>query len=142
MRAILVSWLIEVHLKYQLLPETLYITVNLVDRFCEKQEVARSAYQLLGVTAMLIACKYEEIQVPRIEDFVDITDNTYTKQQILEQEFYILKALQYDITFPTIYRFLERYHSLSEASPEAFFLACYLIELSLIEVKMNKWVPS
>ena len=78
MRQILVSWLIEVHLKFRLLPETLYVTVNLVDRYCEKVEVPRSEYQLLGVTAMLIACKYEEIFVPKIEDFVDITDNTYS----------------------------------------------------------------
>ena len=75
----MISWLIEVHLKYALHPETLFITVNLVDRYCEREKVPRSEYQLLGVTAMLIACKYEEIYVPKIEDFVDITDNTYTK---------------------------------------------------------------
>ena len=91
---------------------------------------------------MLIAAKYEEIYVPKIEDFVDITDNTYTKKQILKQEFNILKNLDYEITFPTIYRFLERYHILSQGTQEVFMLACYLSELSLIEVKMNKWVPS
>ena len=142
MRAILISWLIEVHLKYQLQPETLFITVNLVDRYCSSQKVPRSEYQLLGVTAMLIAAKYEEIYVPKIEDFVDITDNTYSKKQILRQEFQILKHLDYEITFPTIYRFLERSHSLSQGTQEVFMLACYLGELSLIEVKMNKWMPS
>lgn len=142
MRAILISWLIEVHLKYQLLPETLFITVNIVDRYCQKKVVPRSEYQLLGVTAMLIAAKYEEIYVPKIEDFVDITDNTYSKQQILKQEFEILKHLDFEITFPTIYRFLERYHNLSKGTQEVLMLACYLSELSLIEVKMNKWVPS
>ena len=44
MRAILVSWLIEVHLRFRLLPETLYITINLVDRYCEKKEISRSDY--------------------------------------------------------------------------------------------------
>jgi len=91
---------------------------------------------------MLIACKYEEIHVSPIVDFVDITDNTYTKDQILKKEFEILQGLNYEITFPTVYRFIERYHSLSEASPEVFMLACYLSELCLIEVKMNKWLPS
>lgn len=91
MRAILVSWLIEVHIKFQLQTETLYITVNLIDRYCSQCQVPRRDYQLLGVTSMLIACKYEEIYVPKIEDFVDITDNTYTKQQILNQECQILK---------------------------------------------------
>ncbi len=80
MRQILVSWLIEVHLKFGLLAETLYVTVNLVDRYCEVIEVPRSEYQLLGISAMLIASKYEEIFVPKIEDFADITDNTYSKE--------------------------------------------------------------
>ena len=60
----------------------------------------------------------------------------------MKQEFQILKSLDYEITFPTIYRFLERYNSLTQGSQEVFMLACYLSELSLIEVKMNKWVPS
>lgn len=53
--------------------------MNIVDRYCQASKVPRSEYQLLGVTAMLIAAKYEEIYVPKIEDFVDITDNTYSK---------------------------------------------------------------
>ena len=91
---------------------------------------------------MLIACKYEEIYVPKLEDFVDITDNTYTKAQIMEQEYKILSVLGFEITFPTAYRLLERYHALSEGNRECFFLACYVSELCLIDVKMNKWPPS
>ena len=102
----------------------------------------RSEYQLLGVGAMLIACKYEEIYVPKVCDFVDITDNTYTKEQILRQECQILKELAYEITFPSIYRFLERFSSLTGACEESFTLSCYLCELCLIEVNMNKWLPS
>lgn len=83
MRVILVGWLIEVHLKFKLFPETLFLTVNLIDRYCEKKYVQRTNYQLLGVTAMLIASKYEEIYAPEIRDFVYITDKAYTKEQIL-----------------------------------------------------------
>lgn len=104
--------------------------------------MARAEYQLLGVTAMLIACKYEEIYVPKIEDFVDITDNTYSKEQIMRKEFELLNSLDFDMTFPTTFRFLERYNNLSDSPKEVFLLACYLSELSLIEVKMNKWLPS
>ena len=57
MRATLVAWLVEVHLKFKLLPETLYITVNLIDRFCELNTVKRSEFQVIGVRAMLIASK-------------------------------------------------------------------------------------
>ena len=83
MRSILISWLIEVHLKFKLLPETLYITVALIDRFCTLRKVPRSEYQLVGVTAMLIASKYEEIRPPEIRDFVYITDKTYKRDQII-----------------------------------------------------------
>lgn len=80
MRQILVDWLVEVHLKFKLLPETLFLTVNLIDRFTFLKQVKRNDYQLLGVTAMLIACKYEEIYAPEIRDFVYMTDKAYTKE--------------------------------------------------------------
>lgn len=86
MRAILVDWIIEVHLKFKLMPETLFITVSLIDRFLERVQIKRHNLQLVGVTAMLIASKYEEIYAPEVNDFVYITDNAYTKQQIFEME--------------------------------------------------------
>ena len=86
MRSILIDWLVEVHLKFKLVPESLYLTVNLIDRFLEKEQVNRQKLQLIGVTAMLIACKYEEIYPPIVKDFVYITDNAYTKEEILEME--------------------------------------------------------
>ncbi len=66
MRAILIDWLVEVHLKFKLVPETLYLTVSLIDRYLEKVEVHWEKLQLVGVTAMLIASKYEEIYAPEV----------------------------------------------------------------------------
>ena len=86
MRSILIDWLVEVHLKFKLVPESLYLTVNLIDRYLDKEQVNRPKLQLVGVTAMLIACKYEEIYPPIVRDFVYITDNAYTKEEILEME--------------------------------------------------------
>src|SRR3569833_1886307 len=86
MRSILVDWLVEVHLKFKLVPESLYLTVNLIDRYLEKEQVNRQKLQLIGVTAMLIACKYEEIYPPIVKDFVYLTDNAYTKEEILLME--------------------------------------------------------
>ena len=86
MRSILIDWLVEVHLKFKLVPESLYLTVNLIDRYLDKEQVNRQKLQLVGVTAMLIACKYEEIYPPIVRDFVYITDNAYTKEEILEME--------------------------------------------------------
>jgi cyclin B len=61
MRSILVDWLVEVHLKFKLVPETLYLTVNLIDRYLERMEVSRPKLQLVGVSCLLIASKYEEM---------------------------------------------------------------------------------
>jgi hypothetical protein len=59
MRAILIDWLIDVHLKFKLLPETLYITVGIIDRYLSLHTVARSKLQLVGITALFVASKYE-----------------------------------------------------------------------------------
>ena len=91
---------------------------------------------------MLIAAKYEEIYPPYIKQFIEITDNAYTKEQILECEMEILKTIDFDMTFPTSLRFLERYSIIGECNYEVYYLSNYMLELSIIEVKMNKWNPS
>jgi len=82
MRAILVDWLVEVHLKFKLVPETLYLTVNLIDRYLERAQVYRPKLQLVGVTCLLIASKYEEIYPPELRDLVYICDRAYTRQDV------------------------------------------------------------
>ena len=62
----------------------MFLTVNLIDRFLERQAVIRNKLQLVGVTAMLIACKYEEVTVPTVEDFILITDKAYTRNEVLD----------------------------------------------------------
>lgn len=142
MRAILIDWLIEVHFKFKLLPETLYIAVNLIDRYLEIKEMERQRLQLLGVTAMWIACKYEEIYAPEIKDFVYITDNAYEQRDILDLEYEVLRTLEFNVTTPSSFRFLQRFAKLMGADETAFNLAWYLIELPLIEYKMLKYKPS
>ena len=97
MRAILVDWLTEVHTKFNMKEETLFLCVNILDRYLNKDYISRAKLQLVGVTSMLIACKQEEIYFPPIEDFVYITDNVYTADQILDMEKSILFALDFDI---------------------------------------------
>ena len=83
MRAILIDWLVDVHLKFKLLPETLYLTINMIDRYLDKEVITRRKLQLVGISAMLISSKYEEIYPPEIKDFTYITDRAYTKQDVL-----------------------------------------------------------
>ena len=142
MRAILVDWLIEVHYKFKLLPETLFLTVNLIDRFLDREAIHRTKLQLIGVTAMLIASKYEEIYAPEVKDFVYITDRAYQKEEILRQESQMLMQLDFNVVSPSSYRFLERFSKISSLNLKQFNLARYLIELPLIEYRMLKYTPS
>nr|GME04124.1 G2/mitotic-specific cyclin S13-7-like isoform X2 [Ipomoea batatas] len=108
MRAILVDWLVEVHRKFELMPETFYLTVNLIDRFLSMKTVPRKELQLVGISAMLIACKYEEIWAPEVNDFIMISDNAYVRAQVLAMEKTILGKLEWYLTVPTPYVFLVR----------------------------------
>ncbi|XP_073139008.1 G2/mitotic-specific cyclin S13-7-like [Henckelia pumila] len=128
MRAILVDWLVEVHKKFELMPESLYLTINIVDRFLSLKTVPRRELQLVGISSMLIACKYEEIWAPEVSDFIAIADNAYVREQVLLMEKAILGKLEWYLTVPTPYVFLVRYIKASIPSDQelenmAFFLA-------------------
>jgi G2/mitotic-specific cyclin-B, other len=142
MRAILLDWLVDVHLKFKLLPETLFLTVNIIDRFLQLINIPRQKLQLVGITAMLIACKYEEIYVPEINDFVYVTDKAYTNLEVLEMEGNILSALEFNLTTVSPLRFLERYAKICNFDEKNIMMARYLLELSLIEYKMICYPPS
>ena len=82
MRSILLDWLVEVGLEYRLTSDTLFLSAAYIDRFLSLVDVKRNRLQLVGVTAMLVASKYEEIYAPQVEEFCYITDNTYTREQV------------------------------------------------------------
>ena len=106
MRGILVDWIIEVHLRFHLMPETLFLTINIIDRYLEKTQIRRTKLQLVAVAALLIASKYEEIYVPELNDFVFISDSAFTKEEILQMERQILVKLEFNLTMFSSYRFL------------------------------------
>ncbi|KAJ8512001.1 hypothetical protein OPV22_002435 [Ensete ventricosum] len=142
MRAILVDWLIEVHYKFELMEETLFLTVNIIDRFLARMTVARKKLQLVGVTAMLLACKYEELSVPMVEDFALITDRAYTREEILEMERLIINTLQFNMSVPTPYVFMRRFLKAAESDEKLELVTFFIVELCLVEYKMLKFRPS
>lgn len=142
MREILIDWLVEVHLKFKLQPETLFLTVNLIDRFLEKRQVARTKLQLVGCTAMLIASKYEEIYAPEVRDFVYISDKAYSRDEILSMESIMLNTLGFHCTSPSALRFCERFSKVAGCTKQHDHLVKYLVELQLQEFKFLKFLPS
>ncbi|CAA2969348.1 G2 mitotic-specific cyclin S13-7-like [Olea europaea subsp. europaea] len=133
MREILVDWLVEVHKKFELMPESLYLTINIVDRFLSTRTVRRRELQLVGISSMLIACKYEEIWAPEVNDFIAISDNAYIREQVLLMEKAILGKLEWYLTVPTPYVFLVRYIKASfKADEQMESMAFFFAELGLM----------
>ncbi|XP_031722804.1 cyclin-A2 [Anarrhichthys ocellatus] len=143
MRAILVDWLVEVGEEYKLQNETLYLAVNYIDRFLSSMSVLRGKLQLVGTAAMLLASKFEEIYPPEVAEFVYITDDTYTKKQVLRMEHLVLKVLSFDLAAPTITQFLTQYFLHHSVNKQVESLAMYLGELSLVDSDpFLKYLPS
>jgi Cyclin, N-terminal domain len=109
-RSYLVDYLIEVHYKFKLQPETLYTTVALVDRYFIRQtDVPKKDLQLLGITAIHIAGKYEEIYPPSLEKLVKVTQSSIALKDVVSMELRMLTALDFDLVWPSAFRFLERF---------------------------------
>lgn len=117
-RAFLIEWMIDVHRKFRLMPETLYVSVSIIDRYLSIQEIKKSQLHLLGVTALLIATKYEEIYPPELKDLISISENKFSKEEILKMEFQIIMALDFDFMAPSSLRFLERFRKLSTTASD------------------------
>lgn len=108
MRGVLVDWLIDIHGKFRLLPETLYLTLNIVDRFLTLRTISLNKLQLVGLTAMFIAGKYEEVLCPSVQNFLYLAEGGYTDEEILKAERYMLKVLKFSFSYSNPMNFLRR----------------------------------
>ncbi|KAF9674479.1 hypothetical protein SADUNF_Sadunf10G0131500 [Salix dunnii] len=142
MRGIVINWLIEVHFKFELMPETLYLMVTLLDRYLSQVEIKKSELQLVGLTALLLASKYEDFWHPRIKDLISISAESYTRGQMLVMEKLFLKKLKFRLNEPTPYVFMLRFLKAAQTDLKLEHLAFYLIELCLVEYKALKFKPS
>jgi len=142
MRTILIDWLIEVHMKYRLRSETLHLAVNLIDRHLTRMPVVRKKLQLVGVVAMFIASKFEEINPPELHDWVYITDKAYTKDDVLVMECTMLTTLGFHITVPTPAHFFPGLQKANGCSNVHRELAMYILELGLLDIRMLQYTSS
>ena len=143
MRSLLVDWMVEVHQQMDLAQETLFLSVRLLDRYLQ-EEVMRTSMddmQLVGVTALLLAYKAEEIDLPSIEDFVYFTDDAITEDEVRAMEVRMLETFDFDIYTPTSLTFL--YHSgPRDEDVRELCLAKYILELSLTDLGLSALPPS
>lgn len=134
MRSILVDWLVDVTLKFRMRPQTLFMTVALIDRFLSAREVTRGRLQLVGVAALMIVGKYEEIYPPLVKDYVAVCDNAYSKAEVLAMESEMLLAFNFDLNRPSALVFLEFLRQRTELDEKGFAFARYLLETALLDL--------
>ncbi|KAH8266120.1 hypothetical protein KR038_004660 [Drosophila bunnanda] len=134
MRSVLIDWLVEVTVSFEINTETLYLSVSSIDRFLSQEAVRRSVLQLVGTTGLFIASKFEEMVPPKVEELINLTDNSYTSQEILNMERLMLKTLSFNLVTPTAYAFVKTYAVMCDDMTEILeYLTMYISELSLLE---------
>lgn len=143
MRQTLVDWLLQVHFRYHMLPETLWIAINLVDRFLSRRVVSLGKLQLVGVTAMFIAAKYEEILAPSVDEFVFMTENGYTKEEILKGERIVLQTLEFRIShYCSPYSWMRKISKADDYDIQTRTLSKFLTEVTLLDHRFLRVKPS
>jgi hypothetical protein len=142
MRGILIDWLTEVHTRFRLLPETLFLTVNIIDRFLSAKVVQLDRLQLVGVTAMFIASKYEEVLSPHVQNFRHVADDGFTEDEILSAERFLLSTLNYDLSYPNPMNFLRRISKADNYNIQTRTLGKYLLEIGCLDHRFLAHPPS
>lgn len=150
MRAILVDWLFDVHLKFRMERETLFLCVNIIDRYLSKKRISRKKLQLLGVVALFIASKFEEIYIPSVRDLESICAFTYSSDDILKMERRVLTALEYGLVIVTPHQLVPTMMICTKAIPGnnaktnriLHDVASFISEVTLLHYDLLKYTPS
>lgn len=133
MRRILIDWLVQVHNRFSLLPETIFLCVSMMDRFLDTKEVSVEKFQLRGITCLFIACKYEEEQCPTVSDLVYMVDNSYTSDEIVAAERFVLGQLKYKVGYSGPLNFMRRISKADGYEPKIRTLCKYFVEVTLMD---------
>ncbi|BFZ54059.1 B-type cyclin [Savitreella phatthalungensis] len=142
MRGILIDWLVQVHARFHLLPETLFLTINFIDRFLSVKSVSLHKLQLVGATALFLASKYEEIQCPSVSEIVYMVDNGYSADEILKAERFMIGMLDFDLGWPGPMSFLRRISKADDYDVDTRTVAKYLLEVMLMSHRFVGCPPS
>lgn len=135
-RTILLDWIVQVHERFNLLPETLYLAVNIIDRFLSRRSVTLNRLQLVGATAVFIAAKYEEINCPSLKDMVYILDDEYTAKEIIQAEKFMIDTLEFELGWPGPMSFLRRISKADDYDCNIRTLTKYLLETTIMDPKL------
>ncbi|KAF8546851.1 hypothetical protein OG21DRAFT_1479616 [Imleria badia] len=142
MRGILLNWLVQVHARFRLLPETLFLCVNIIDHFLSARVVSLAKLQLVGITCLFVAAKVEEIVAPSVSHFLHCADSSYTESEKLLAERYVLKTIEWNMLFPNLMHFLRHIGKANDYDVKAQTISKYLLEVRALEWRLLATPPS
>ena len=141
-RGILVDWVLQVHARFHMLQETLFLFINILDRFLSERPISLSKLQLVGITCFFIAAKFEETLAPSVAEIAYLTDGQYSVEEVLTAERYILKAIDWDLRYPGPMGWLRRGSKADDCEIKARTVAKYLLEIGCLEWQLVATLPS
>ena len=142
MRCILIDWIISLQNKFFKKSNTLFLAINLIDRYLSKKPIHRTKFQLLGVTSLFIAFKYEEIQMKNINDFVELTARAFDKEEILSMEKTLIDLVQFDLDLPLSNDFFDLLSTVYKFNKQEYLFGCFLSEAFLLDINCYKYKQS
>lgn len=144
MRPYLLDFLTEAHTAFGLLPETMFLTVNLLDRYCSRRIVYKKHYQLVGCSALLIASKFGDRKdnVPTIKELNSMCCGLYDDDMFIQMEWHVLQTLDWNINHPSIDHFLKIAMEHQAPDTEVEHMACYIAEIALFQKEFVGKKPS
>ncbi|KAJ3755179.1 cyclin [Lentinula raphanica] len=141
MRPCLLDFLVEIHFSFRLRPETLYLTLNIVDRYVSRRMVSIKHYQLVGCAALWIAAKFEDAKerVPTVQDVVRMCHDAYEESAFIQMEGPVLSTIQWTLGHPTAGAWLRL---ICMEEPKVQHVARFLMEITLFYREFIKYAPS
>jgi hypothetical protein len=142
MRAMVVDWLLEVHQIFHFQEKCLFTTIQLLDKYLSKKLINIDQFQLLALTALNIASKQEEVEYPILDNFITISKNTVTKQEMIDMESDLISTIKFDILSPTVLDFFQIYAAICNLNPVEVSQGLYIMNILLIDINMLKYKNS
>lgn len=141
-RSLVVDWMVDVGMQFKLHDDSVFLAVNLMDRYIGMRKIQTKDFQLIGCGALLIASKYEEIYPPELKDFTYIMANAFSDTELLKTEYEILKTLDFDILCVSPLTFLKKFHNVSQGGLKSLMLSQFILEIGLLDIKTLNFLPS
>ena len=142
-RSIIYHWLVKNNHKWKLKDDTIYMAMNIMDRYISQYKSKNLEFQLIAISSYLIASKYEDIYPPYIDELSQICNYIYSNDDIIKKEYEILSGLNFDILYNSSYKFLTFLHSVVDnQNMKLLYLAQFILEISLDNLDILEYSQS